>query len=276
MQQMTARPDSTPALPPPQIPRSRRFRTFRVVTALILRETGSRDSRASLGFLWTLIDPIASVMILSLVFSMITRTPRLGTNFELYYITGVVPFHLYSGVVGKIASSMRFSRNLLGFPAVTVVDALMARFLLNVFTNVVVFIVLILTTVYYYDLRVYPDMGAVLLSLTMAAALGLGVGTLNSVLFLASPTYESIWGILNRPMMIMSGALFLLTDLPDNIFQYAWWNPVAHVLGEMRYAFFPTAVSGWISPAYVFLVAGVTFTLGLIGLHRYVFDALDR
>lgn len=276
MQQMTALPDNTSDLPPPQTPRSRRFRTFRVVTALILRETGSRDSRASLGFLWTLIDPIASVMILSLVFSMISRTPRLGTNFELYYITGVVPFHLYSGVVGKIASSMRFSRNLLGFPAVTVIDALMARFLLNVFTNVVVFIVLIVAAVYYYDLQVYPDMGAVLLSLTMAASLGLGIGTMNSVLFLASPTYESIWGILNRPMMIMSGALFLVTDLPDNIFQYIWWNPMAHMVAEMRHAFYPTAVSGWISPAYVFLVSGVTFTLGLIGLHRYVFDALDR
>ena len=28
--------------------------------------------------------------------------------------------------------------------------------------------------------------------------------------------------------------------------------------------------------AYVFLVAGIAFSLGLVGLHRYVFDALDR
>lgn len=276
MQQMTALPDSTSVLPPPQEPRSRRFRTFRVVTALILRETGSRDSRASLGFLWTVIDPVASVIILSLVFSMISRTPRLGTNFELYYITGVVPFHLYSGVAGKIANSMRFSRNLLGFPSVTVIDALLARFLLNVFTNVTVFVILVVGAVYYYDLQVYPDMGALILSLTMAAALGLGIGTLNSVLFLASPTYESLWGITNRPMTILSGALFLVSDLPDNLFRYIWWNPMAHMVAEMRHAFYPTAVSGWISPAYVFMVAGLTFTLGLIGLHRYVFDALDR
>ena len=52
----------------PQEQRARRFRTLRVVTALILRETGSRDTRNSLGFLWNLIDPIFSIIAMSLVF----------------------------------------------------------------------------------------------------------------------------------------------------------------------------------------------------------------
>lgn len=276
MQQMTANSDHSPLDQPPQEPRGRRFRTLRVVAALILRETGSRDSRASLGFLWTLIEPIAAVALLSIAFSLVSRTPRLGTNFPLFYITGVAPFQIYNQLSGKIAASVRYSRALLGFPSVTVLDAILARLLLNTFTNVLVFVALIYAIVTYYGLRLTPDPEAIMLSLAMGAALGLGIGTLNSVLFLASPTYESLWGIVNRPMFLISGVMFLIGDLPEYAFKYLRWNPVAHVVGEMRHAFYPAYDASYVMPGFVFLVAAVTFTLGLIGLHRYVFDALDR
>lgn len=276
MPQITADQDASPRVAPPQEVGARRFRTFRVIGALILRETGSRESSSSLGFLWTVIDPILTTILLSAIFSLLMRQPRLGTNFELYYITGVGPFHLYSQVQNRVAGSIRFSRSLLGFPAVTVIDAIMARFLLNVFVNLVVFLALIEGILHYYQLRDVPDIPNVLLGLAMAAALGLGIGTLNAVLFLASPTYESVWGIINRPMALASGVMFLVSDLPDYIFKYLWWNPLVHVIGEMRHAFFPSYDAGYVSPAYVFMVAAVCFTLGLVGLHRYVFDALER
>ncbi len=249
---------------------------MRVVAALILRETGSRETRVSLGFLWNMIDPIASVAVLSFAFGLIMRSPRLGTNFPLYYVTGVVPYHLYSQVASKVASSIRFSRQLLGFPAVTVLDALTARFLLNTFMSILVFIALIYGIAWHYNLQLNPDVPAMLLCLAMAAALGLGVGTLNSVLFLASPTYESVWGIVNRPMALLAGVMFLINDLPESIFKYLKWNPIAMVLGEMRHAYYPTYDSSFILPGYVFLFSAICFTLGLIGLQRYVFDALDK
>ena len=276
MQHIAVNPEHLPSRSAPQEPRGRRFRTLRVVAALILRETGSRETRVSLGFLWSMIDPIATVAVLSFAFGLIMRSPRLGTNFPLYYVTGVVPYHLYSQVASKVANSIRFSRSLIGFPAVTVLDALTARFFLTTFINIIVFIALVSGIGWYYQLRLNPDFHSMLLCLAMATALGLGFGTLNSVLFLVSPTYESIWGIINRPMALVAGVMFLITDLPDKYFKYLKWNPIAMVLGEMRHAFYPTYESSYILPGYVFLISGVTFTLGLIGLQRYVFDALDK
>lgn len=266
-------PDS---VAPPQAVGARSFRTFRVVAALILRETGSRETTTSLGFLWTLIEPIATTMILTFFFQLFMRSPALGTNFELFYITGVGTYQLYSQVQGKVASSIRFSRPLLGFPAVTVIDAILARFLLSTFTNLLVFFTLFEGIMAYYHLRDQPDYRLVILSLTMAASVGLGFGTLNAVLFLASPTYESIYSILARPLGLASGTMFLVSTLPDNVFQYMWWNPMVHTVGMMRHAVYPTYDASYINYGYAFLFAGVTFTLGLVGLHRYVFDALER
>lgn len=263
-------------IPRPQEPRARHFRTLRVVTALILRETGSRDTRNSLGFLWNLIDPVISIAMLSLLFGMISRTPRLGSNFPLFYVSGVVPFHLYQSISGRVSTSLRFSRNLLGFPSVTVIDIILARFILNAMTNVCVFIIMIVLIDEYYGLQLKPYMGAMLQSLSMAMALGLGIGTLNAILFLASSTYESLWSIVMRPLLLLSGVMFLIEDMPEPIFNVLKWNPVAQVIAEMRHAFYATYDISWVMPGFVYLISGLCFTLGLIGLHRYVFDALDN
>lgn len=276
MQQITAENDTFSGFPAAQPPGARRFRTLRVVSALILRETGSRDTTASLGFLWTFIEPIATTIVLTFFFSLMSRQPRLGTSYALFYITGVGAYQMYVSTYGKVAGSIKFSRNLLGFPSVTVLDAMLARFLLNAFINLIVFACLVTGIIEYYNLRELPDIPLVLLSLAMAGALGLGIGSLNAVLFLASPTYESIFGIVTRPLMLVSGVIFLVTDLPTQIFQYLWWNPLIHVTGMMRQAFYPTYDGSYVSVGYVFLVAGICFVLGLVGLHRYVFDALDR
>jgi capsular polysaccharide transport system permease protein len=274
MQQTTADPMHIPRA---QEPKGRRFRTARVVMALILREIGSRESRSSLGFLWAIIDPIATVAILSLAFSLLTKTPRLGTNFPLYYITGVVPFQVYAQTSNRMANAVRFSRTLLGFPAVTVLDTLMARFLLNFLINIVVFFILVVGVVNWYGLRVNIDMTAVISSLLLAGALGIGVGTFNSVLFLFFPAYENLWGMFNRPMMIASGAMVFISDLPEWLFNILKWNPAAHVVSEMRRGFYGlTYDAPWVEPSYVVLCSAITFTIGLITLHRYVYDALDR
>jgi capsular polysaccharide transport system permease protein len=119
-------------------------------------------------------------------------------------------------------------------------------------------------------------MPPVINSLVMAGALGLGIGTFNSVLFVMFPTYDYVWSMFNRPMMIASGVLILIDDLPDWLFHILWWNPIAHVVAEMRHGFYPFYDHGWVSPFYVYMVAAVAFMLGLISLQRYVYDALDR
>lgn len=265
----------TTALAPPQPVKLPRFRMARVVMALILRETGSRDSRASLGFLWNVIEPVATILLLTVIFSIITRVPRLGTNFALYYVTGVLPFHLYTSISRQVAGSMRFSRNLLGLPSVTVIDLILARFLLSALTSICILLVSLFMLNSYYDLTLRPDMRSVLLALGMAMALGLGIGTLNSVLFPASAIYESLWGLVNRPLVLLSGVMFLIEDLPDPLFDVLKWNPVAQIVAEMHHAFYPTYEIPWVSPAYVFLIAAVCFCLGLVGLYRYIFDVLD-
>ncbi len=259
-----------------QVPRSRRFKSLRVIIALMMREIASTDSRTSLGFLWQFVEPVAAVALMTLFFQLITRTPPLGTNFPLFYVTGVMPFQVFQTVGNKVSGAVRYSRPLLEFPAVSVIDALAARFILNFVIECAVFVALTAGVIAIYDLKVNIDIPMAAGAMLLAGALALGIGTFNSVLFVAYPVYETVYGVLTRPLMLISGIFFLVDGMPDSVKPYFLWNPVMHPVSLMRAAFYSGADTSYISPFFVLLVALTTFTFGLVTLRRFFRDALER
>jgi capsular polysaccharide transport system permease protein len=261
---------------PAQVPKPRRFKFLRVTGALVMREIASTDSRTSLGFLWQLIEPVATIFLLSFIFQLMTRKPPLGTNFPLYYVTGVVPFGLFSAVGNKVSLAVRFSKPLLEFPSVSVLDALAARFLLNFLIECAVFVILTMSIIAFYHLHVIINIPLAIESLVLMGGLALGIGTFNSVLFVAFPVYESIYGVVTRPLMLLSGVLFSIESLPAHFRDWLLWNPIANPITLMRAAFYPGVDTSFVSPLYLVLVSLISFTLGLITLRRFFRDALDR
>jgi capsular polysaccharide transport system permease protein len=259
-----------------QAPRSRRFKFLRVTTALMLREISSTDSRTSLGFLWQLIEPIATVTLLTIFFQMMTRTPPLGTNYPLFYVTGVLPFSVFSTVGNKVSGAVRYSKPLLEFPSVSVIDAILARFMLNFVIECAVFVILTSSIIGYYHLKVIINIPMAVEAMMMAGALALGVGTFNSVLFVAYPVYETIYSVITRPLMLISGVLFVIKGMPEPVRSWMQWNPVSHPVAMMRAAFFPGADVTFVSPMYIALISMVAFTFGLVTLRRFFRDALER
>jgi capsular polysaccharide transport system permease protein len=272
---MTSAAQQNPPLPPAQVPRARRFKFFRVTSALILREVASADRRVSLGFLWQFIEPVAGIALMTMIFQLMTRTPPLGTNFPMFYVTGLVPFQTFVTVSNKVSSAVRFSRPLLEFPAVSVVDAIAARFILNFMIQVAVFVALVAGVNWFYELQVSIDMPQAALSLALAGFLALGIGTFNSVLFVAFPMYDVIWGVVTRPLMLISGVIFVIDGLPEPYKSWLLWNPLAHIVSMMRGAFYTGADTSFVSPLYLIMISLVSLALGLVTLKRYFRDALD-
>ena len=79
----------------------------------------------------------------------------------------------------------------------------------------------------------------------------------------------------NRPLVLLSGVMFHIEDLPKPLFAVLKWNPAAQIVAQMRHAFYPNYDIPWVSPAYVICIAAVSFALGLVGLYRFIFDVLD-
>ena len=248
---------------------SRSYATGRTTLALILREMVTTYGRSPGGYLWALLEPVAGIALLSFAFSLAFHAPTLGSSFPLFYATAYLPYMLFHDVAGKTATAIRFSRPLLNFGAVSWIDVILARFLLNLLTHLMVTTVVLIGIVFLFDLHITPDLLVAVNALAMAATLALGVGTLNCYLFLAFPAWERVWLIATRPLFIVSGVFFLFEDIPAELRTFLWFNPLFHVTGEMRQGFYATYTADYVSPGYTFgLGIGLLF-VGLAALSRH-------
>lgn len=252
----------------------RRFATLRAVMALMLREMATTYGRSPGGYLWAVLEPVGGIAVLTLIFSFGFNAPSLGTNFPIFYATGVLPFMMFNSVCNRVSTALLFSKALLAYPAVTFVDALLARFLVNTVTQAMVAYVVFGGILMIYDTRTLPEPMLIAQSLALTALLALGIGTLNAYLIARFAVWQVVWSILTRPLFLISGIFFLFGAMPHPMREVLWFNPLIHVVGIMRSGFYPGYEAGYASVGYVLLVSMVTFAAGLLLLRRSHRDLL--
>lgn len=241
----------------------------------MLREMSVTYGRSPGGYVWAVAEPAAGIVLLTLIFSIGFRSPPLGSNFPIFYATGLVPFMFYTDVSAKLAQSLTFSRNLLSYPSVTFVDALLGRYVLNLLTQLLVGYVIFAAILLLFETRTVLELDRVALSYAMAAVLALGVGTMNCVATSLFPVWRQVWSILNRPLLIISAIFFTFESVPEPYQSILWYNPLVHVVGAMRSAFYSSYDAAYVSPVYVFgLGLGLT-AIGLVFLRRYHRDIIN-
>ena len=266
---------SRPKLPPTPPGRAsgriykRRFQNLRTITALLLREMSSTYGRSPGGYIWAILEPIAMIVVLSVAFSFMFRAPSLGTNFFLFYATGLMPFRMYQECQHVTAGALRYSKALLVYPVVSFADALLARVILAVLTQLMVSYIVLSGAVIFLDVQLVLDFGPILLAFLLAALLGFGVGTMNCLLFDLYPIWKSTFQAVSRPLMILSAVIYVYEDLPEPAQNILWLNPLAHITGLSRSGYYTYYEPGYISVMYVLLIALPAMLFGLLFLRKY-------
>jgi len=272
---MSSDPTGAAPLVPTNFKR-RRFATGRTVVALLLREMSTQYGNSPGGYIWALVEPLGAILMLSLAFSLLVRNPPLGNDFLLFYATGFIPLNIFLSIHQAIGGALGFSKPLLMYPTVTWLDAVTARFLLNSLSQAMVAYLLFTGISILSDTRSVLNMVPIILAITEAMLLALGVGMVNCVLFGLFPIWSQVWGILTRPLFLASGVFFLYEGLPPMVQSLLWYNPIIHLTGTLRDGFYPTYNPTYISHLYVLGLSLGMILLGMILLGRYHRDILNR
>lgn len=247
----------------------RSYPALRSIGALILREMSSRYGRSPGGYLWAILEPLGGILVLSLGFSLLLRSPSLGNSFLLFYATGFLPFQVYITLSNTVARCLNFSRALLFYPAVTWIDAIIARSVLNTLTALLVTYLLLTGVMVFTETNTSLDIRPIFLALLLAVLTGVGVGVVNCALFGLFDPWEQIWSIVTRPLFIASGVIFIYEDLPVGAQAVLWWNPLMHITGLMRRGVYSTYEATYISIPFVALTGLTLLALGLLLLGRF-------
>lgn len=256
-------------------PQVLRYRAFRAITALMLREMSTRYGRSPGGYIWAVLDPLGTILLLSLAMSFLVTIPPLGVSFVLFKATGMMPFGMYGSLSGAASSAISFSRPLLRYPGVTWIDALLARVVMNFLTTLLVAVLIFGGILLWSDTRTLLDLPKILLAITLAALFGTGIGVCNIFFFMRFPAWEHTWAILNRPMLLASGVLFLYETMPRMVQEVLWYNPLVHIISLMREGFYPMYHADWVSVPFVLISALVPLAAGLLLVRHHHVDLLN-
>ncbi len=253
----------------------RRFTTVRSIVALVLREMSATYGRSPGGYLWAVLEPVAGIALLTAVLSSAFRTPPMGDSFAFFYATGHVLFFIFNNIAQAVGLAIRYSRPLLAYPKVTFMDAILARTLLSIVTELMIFWIVMIGVILLLDIYVVVDIPSILNAFAMAISLGFGVGVMNCYLMGLFPIWQQIWSILTRPLFILSGVIFLIDNLEPWLRELLLYNPVAHVISEMRSGFYGQYDGVYVDPFYVYSISLVLSFFGLLLLrkdHRKIID----
>ena len=253
----------------------RRFASLRTIAALVLREMATTYGRSPGGYAWAILEPFAGIALLTAIFSIGFSAPALGVNFPLFYATGMLPFLMFNDVSNKLASALLFSKPLLAYPTVTFLDAIIARFIVNMMTQLLVSYLILTGILLIFETRVVPNFWVVIQGMAYTGILALGVGTMNCFLFTRFPVWQRVWSILMRPMFIISGIFFLPESIPQPFRDFLLFNPLVHVSGLVRRGFYASYDADYVSQIYVLAIGLGFLLLGLVFLRRYHRDLLN-
>ena len=250
----------------------------RVIHALVLREVNVKFARHRLGYLWAFVEPVAFVVAFSLILAVGGKALPAGIPAVPFFVTGVIPFFLFRDVAQATLRGVSANKALLVYPQVTAFDVMIARFLLETATAIVVFVALLAAMKGFgIDVRIERPIEAFGWLIAMGLA-GFGFGAACGALEPLFPAVDRIVpAVILRPLFWISGVFFTSGMLPPDLRDVALINPLLQITDLLRSAFFHEFESPHASYSYaVFSLLGALFLAALLhrALRRHILIAM--
>jgi len=212
--------------------------TISVWKALFLREALTRLSAGRAAWVWLLLEPVAHVAFLMVIFSAVRQRVLPGIEFALFLAIGVVGFHLFKNSaqrsIGAISANMALFTYRQGKPVDTVFVRVFLEGLIQLFVGVAL---LASMSLFGFDVLPHDPLGA-LLAWVLLWLFGAGLGLILSVGARLVSEIGKIANLMFTPLYFISGVLFAPFMLPPKIQELLLLNPVMHGLEALRASFF--------------------------------------
>lgn len=245
--------------------------------AMFMREATSRTMADRMGWFWMIFEPLAIILIMVAIRGYI-RGGRLIVNAEFipWMIVGLMGFFMVREGMLRGLGSVDANQALFAYRQVQPVDPILVR---NFFDGSLRTFLLLLFIIGAELLGVglFPDDGITAILWWFSLwSLGLGLGLIVSVAGTLVEEIGRIVRMLSMPLLILSGVIFPLNNLPHWLLDYLMYNPIVHGLELLRAGFFDgyRMVVGT-SVVYFWMFSLSTLSIGLL-MHLRFKDKLKR
>jgi lipopolysaccharide transport system permease protein len=253
------------------------FRGF--ILASVKRDFVSRYLGTQLGFFWAVAQPLAMILIYTLIFAELMKPALPGHDskfaYSIYLCAGVLLWQLFSDLLNRSVGIFVHNAGLLKKVSIPKL-ALPIIVALSGLSNYAV--VLTLFFGFMFVIRSFPA-GAVLamipiLLLVVAFALGLGVllGTVN----VFYRDVEQSTSILLQFWFWLTPIVYPGRALPDILAAVLAWNPLWPLVNGVQTIFLENRVPDWSTLIYPAIVAAALMLLGMLVFRKLSGEIVDE
>jgi lipopolysaccharide transport system permease protein len=249
-----------------------RYRSF--IWSLVTRDFHSRYLNSILGALWSVLNPLSTILVYTLIFSEVmgSKIPNLNNAFgySIYLCAGLLPWNYFVETLTRCQGVFLEQANLLkkiSFPRATLPSYVLLSSTINfgiVYALFLVFLILSHNLPGPALLAIFP-----LLIIQQALALGLGVclGTLN--VFFRDIGHSL--GIVIQFWFWLTPVVYVIKAVPQ---RYQWLlavNPMLPVVQAFQGIFLYGRLPHWLT-----LLPSVFWALGFLALGFFTFARLNK
>lgn len=241
---------------------------------IVLRQMVAADFKlryqgSVLGYLWSLLRPLALFTVLYIVFVRLLKIGGDTPNFGLALLLGIVIWNFFVEVTNQSLGSIVGKGDLLRkvkFPRYVVPLAPAVSALINLFLNLlVVAVFMIITGVKLQTVMVWAP-----LLLIELFILSVAVAFILSALYVRFRDLTHIWDITLQALFYATPILYPLSLIPSRIAKWLMLNPLAQVIQDLRYLVIdtriPTIDDLYASPLIRLIPFGISFTIMVLAI----------
>ena len=235
----------------------------------VTREFQSKYRNSLLGAAWNIINPLAMIVVYTVIFSQVMRAKLQGVesifSYSIYLCAGVLTWGLFTEMVGRSQTMFLDNANLLkkvSFPRITLPIIVVANAGINFVIVFGLFLAFLVVSGNFPGWCVLAILPILALQITFAMGLGMVLGVLN-VFF---RDVGQFFGIFLQFWFWLTPIVYPATILPEAIKPYMNINPMAPVIAAYQRVLVHQQLPLWKT---TWLTAVLAILLCLLGLHLF-------
>ncbi|MGL6197863.1 MAG: ABC transporter permease [Lachnospiraceae bacterium] len=202
-----------------------------VIKELTGREIKRKYSRSYLGIVWSVLNPLLSMAIISLIFSQIFN--RQIENFPIYYLTGNILWQLFTGATNSAMTTLVDNKSLLikvKFPMQIFILARVYTALVNLGYSLIAYVVML------FVFKVTPSwtmfFSPIIIVLLLVFSLGLSYILATAYVFFGD--VKHLYSIILTLWMYLSAIFYPVDQLQGIIHTAIINNPLFNYIDSLR------------------------------------------
>ena len=241
------------------------FRYRDLLWTLVARELKVRYRRSAIGFLWTMLQPLLTMLVLTAVFSAVFRFNI--QNYPVYALAGIMFWNFFSQSVTTSMNSLRANARLLTkipvpkavFPLATVISGVI---------NLLFAMVPLLAIIVFTGHPLRPAILFLPVAILLATLFTLGAGLLLSPLAVFFYDTVEMVGVLLTLFMYMTPIFYPMSIVPEPYLHFVRFNPIRSVLEVFRDPIYYGKIPPLTHLGVAAFVTLVVLVVGIIAFRR--------